>query len=232
VAPVFYAQGVPAVFFLITSVLDNRELCFTHKRSLLIHALASIGDSHAKRKVSQLLTNEGVKGPDLVSRIRSINYRQRYVLDELGLVLGFDFADYVAAVKPYLTSEQIKNLMRKGFEIGAHSVDHPLYSELSLEEQLIQTQESLSWLSKHFQFECQAFAFPHRDAGISPEFFQKVFSNGAIKVSFGTDAMLPHFYPRNLERFLMDEAHFPARQILAREFGRAFLRIPSEAGRE
>jgi peptidoglycan/xylan/chitin deacetylase (PgdA/CDA1 family) len=226
IAPILYARGIPAAFFLTTSVVDNRDLIYPQKKSLLIRALALLEDSPAKREVSQKLSNAGVKGPDLPSGIRSISFRQRHVLDELGPLLGCDFAAYAASARPYLTSEQTRDLMRKGFAIGAHSVDHPLYSELSLEEQLVQTRESLSWLSGCYQFDCQAFAFPYNDAGISLDFFQKCFGDGRLKVSFGTGGMFRHLFPRNLERFSMERTDMPAAQVLARQFGKAFFRRP------
>jgi peptidoglycan/xylan/chitin deacetylase (PgdA/CDA1 family) len=146
------------------------------------------------------------------------------VLDELGSVLRYDFAAYSASAQPYLTSEQIRDLIKKGFAIGAHSVDHPLYSELGLQEQLMQTRESLRWLSDSYQYDCNAFAFPYTDAGISLEFFQKAFADGCLKVSFGTGGMSRHFFPRNLARFTMERTDLPAAQILARQFGRTLLR--------
>jgi peptidoglycan/xylan/chitin deacetylase (PgdA/CDA1 family) len=226
VAPILLSRGIPAVFFLTTSVLDNRELCYQQKISLLIRALASLKNSTVKRKASQILTNAGVKGIDLRLRIRGIAYRQRHVLDDLAPVLGCDFAAYAAWAKPYLTSEQIWYLMRKGFSIGAHSIDHPLYSELSLEEQLIQTMESISCLANCFQYKCQAFAFPFRDAGVSPEFFQSAFADGRLKVSFGTSGMHRHYFPRNLTRNTMENTDLKALQILSREFGVTLLRRP------
>lgn len=226
VAPILRAWGIPAVFFLTTSVIDNRGLAYPQKISLLIRASASLGESRVKQEILQLLTNAGAKGPDLASRIRSITYRQRHVLDDLARVLECDFTAYAASTQPYLTSAQTKDLMRQGFAIGAHSVDHPLYSELSLEEQLLQTYESVSWLSSRFQYECQAFAFPFRDAGVSPEFFQRAFANGRIKVSFGTGGMYRHFFPRNLTRYTMEEGDREAAQIVAREFCVTFLRRP------
>jgi len=226
VAPILKAQGIPAVFFLTASIVDNRELCYLQKMSLLIRSLASLGDSPAAREVSQVLTNAGVKDLDLPSRILSITYRQRHVLDELGPILGCDFAAYAASAQPYLTTAQTKDLMRQGFAIGAHSIDHPPYTELTLEEQLLQTQESLSWLSNRFQYECQAFAFPFREAGVSPEFFQRAFADGRLKVSFGTHGMHRHFFPRNLTRFPMDDDDRKAAKMLAREFGVALLRRP------
>jgi peptidoglycan/xylan/chitin deacetylase (PgdA/CDA1 family) len=223
VSPILYAQGIPAVFFLITSVLDNRELCYPQKKSLLIRALASLEGSPAKRSVEQHLTKLSVHGPDLLTRIRSINYVQKHVLDELGTILEIDFPGYAAQFQPYLTSEQTRYLMRRGFNIGAHSVDHPLYSEVRLDEQLMQTMMSLDILSMRFQFECQAFAFPYNDTGISPEYFNRAFEDGHLKISFGTGGLFRHYFRRNLERFTMEKTDLPAEQILARQFGRTFL---------
>lgn len=226
VAPILHAQGIPAVFFLTTSVVDNRELCYLQKISLIIRTLSSRKDLSVGRQVSKLLTDARVKGPDLPSRIRAITYRQRHVLDELGALLGCDFAAYAASTQPYLISSQIKDLIRQGFAIGAHSVDHPLYSELSLEEQLRQTRESLNWLSKRFQYECNAFAFPFTDAGVSLEFFQAAFADGRLKVSFGTHGMHRHFFPRNLNRHTMEAPHLDAAQLMGREFALTLLRKP------
>ena len=224
VAPILYAQGIPAVFFLTTSVVDNRELCYQQKISLLIRSLRSVEMTPLNKKVSQLLDNAGVSGSDLRLRIRSLKYRQRHVLDQLEPILGCDFAAYSALVQPYLTTPQIRHLIKQGFAIGAHSIDHPLYSELSLEEQLHQTAESLSWISHCFDYDCQAFAFPFRDVGVSPEFFQQAFSSGYLKVSFGTGGMHRHYFPRNLTRNTMENTNRNTQQILAREFAVTLLR--------
>ncbi|HEX8949661.1 MAG TPA: polysaccharide deacetylase family protein, partial [Dissulfurispiraceae bacterium] len=100
VAPILNAQGVPAVFFVATSLVDNRELCYLQKKSLLFRTPASYGDTFAGRTASQLLAGAGIEGPDLRSRIHRIAYRQRYLLDELESVMECDFAAYVATARP------------------------------------------------------------------------------------------------------------------------------------
>lgn len=224
VAPILYTYGIPAAFFLTTSVIDNHELCYQQKISLLIRSLRSVGGASVNKEASQLLDNAGVSGHDLRSRILNLTYRQRNVLDHLGPILECDFATFAASVQPYLTSAQIRKLLEQGFAIGAHSIDHPLYSELSLDEQLRQTSESLNWLSNRFDYDCQAFAFPFRDVGVSPEFFQLAFSSGSLKVSFGTGGMHRHYFPRNLTRNTMENTNHNAQQILAREFSVTLLR--------
>jgi peptidoglycan/xylan/chitin deacetylase (PgdA/CDA1 family) len=225
-APILHSRGVPAVFFLNVSTIDNRELGYLQKKSLLIRSLASGAGSAVEREVTRRLDNSGIKGPDLLSRIQSIDYRQKHVLSELGPIMGCDFCEYVTSVKPYLTSDQVVVLMKMGFAIGAHSFDHPDYSELSLEEQLSQTLGSMDRLSSLYRFECRTFAFPHTDEGISDRFFEEAFSNESLKVSFGTGGLLWRFFPRNLSRFTMERTDLPAAQILARRFGKAFLHVP------
>ncbi len=224
VAPILYAKGIPAAFFLIASVINNRELCYPQKKSLLINALATLSNSTATREISQHLFGAGVKESDMLSAIRRISYSQRHILDELAEVVGCDFAAYAASAQPYLTFEQTRDLIQQGFAIGSHSVDHPLYSELSLEEQFSQTCESLNYLSNHLHYDCQSFAFPYRDTGVSLEFFQNVFADGHIKVTFGTGGLLRHFFPRNLSRFTIEGTNLPPAQAFARHFGKAFLR--------
>ena len=38
-------------------------------------------------------------------------------------------------------SEQVIELLKLGHAVGAHSIDHPRYADLSLEEQLHQTRD-------------------------------------------------------------------------------------------
>ena len=226
VAPILYTKGIPATFFLITSVLDNRELCYPQKKSLLINALNRLKGSPIAQEVSRHLSDAGIEGPDIVSRIRSIYYRKRHLLDELESIVGCDFRAYVSSVQPYLSSDQVRDLLKKGFDLGAHSVDHPNYSELSLDEQLAQTIESTKFISAQYDYQCNTFAFPYTDSGISPEFYQRAFSGNILKASFGIGGITRGNFIRHLPRFTMERTSLPAGQILARQFGRALMRQP------
>ncbi len=217
VAPILASRGVPAVFFLNTGVLDNHGLLPEQKKCLLIRALKSESRPSAVLEASRLLGSTGVNDTDVPSAIRRLGYHQRDVLDKLGPVLGCDFGAYAASARPYLTSEQTAHLIRQGFAIGAHSVDHPLYAELSLKEQLAQTRQSVAYFAERHRYECQAFAFPYSDAGISEQFFRDAFRDGHLKVSFGTRRESPYSCARHLGRFKMEYDGLGARQILARE---------------
>lgn len=221
IAPLLRAKGAPATFFLITSTIDNRHMCHPQKASLLISALARRQSRAALEESSRLLSLAGVSlESDLASRIRAVSYRQRHVLDDLGRVLECDFEAYLATHKPYVCTEQVEALMRQGFAVGAHSVDHPPFAELSLAEQLSQTRESMRWLSERFRFKCQSFAFPYRDNGASLDFFQAMFAEGELKVSFGTNGLVPHDFRYNLPRFSTERTDSSAAEVLATQFAR------------
>lgn len=229
VAPILHAWGIPAVFFLVTSVVDNYVLATPHKKSLLLRALQSRRGTASELEAARILCLAGAKGADVPAQIRGIYHSKRRVLEDLAPILDCDFADYVASVKPYLTSSQIVDLMRKGFDIGAHSVDHPLFSELTVRDQLDQTSKSLLELSTRYKFRCHAFAFPYFDGDVSSDFFKLAFSDGTLRVSFGTGGVRRHFYPRNLSRFTIENTELSAEQILALQFGKALQRGPMQA---
>jgi peptidoglycan/xylan/chitin deacetylase (PgdA/CDA1 family) len=231
VAPMLYTRGIPAAVFLPSAVLNSGDLLYTHKKSLLIRAIEASKDLTAMREVSGLLRNAGLEGGDLSSTIRRIAFGKRQILDKLGAVLGCDFNGYADSVRPYVTIEQTRSLIKQGFEVGAHSVDHPRYSELCLKEQVRQTLESRSYLTNEFQYACRCFAFPFEDRGVSPGFFSEVFADGRLRVSFSTSGMLPHFFPRNLPRFSMERVDLTAEQICAREFGRTLMLRWFDGGR-
>jgi len=223
VAPILRMQGVPAVFFLISSAVDNLTLCYPQKKSLVLRALDSSTHPAAERRVGQILSRAGMQGYDVRSMIRGVHFNQRYVLDELAPVVECDFQSYLESTKPFLTSAQIRTLLDQGFEVGAHSVNHPLYQQLPPDEQTRETMDSIKWISKHFGRQCTSFAVPFRDAGISPAFFERCFCSENIKVIFGSGGILPKPLPRHLARFTMERTNLPAEQILARQFGKALI---------
>jgi peptidoglycan/xylan/chitin deacetylase (PgdA/CDA1 family) len=225
VAPLLRAKGVPAIFFLITSAIDNRLLCYPQKKSLLVRALAGKQTAAALDEARRVLSSAPEStNSSLGLRIRAVSYRQRHVLDRLGPILGCDFEGYLASEKPYLSTEQVQTLARQGFAVGAHSVHHAPYAELSLEEQLHETRDSIQWLSERFEVNCRSFAFPYRDNGVPLAFFRAIFAEGDLKLSFGTGGLIPHAFPFNLPRFSTERTDLTAAEVLAAQFGRSVVR--------
>ena len=120
--------------------------------------------------------------------------------------------------KPYLTLKQIKELQKQGFTFGAHSVNHPLYTSISLEEQVKQTKDSLQWITTNLQEKYRVFSFPFHDAGITKNFFEIIKED--VDLTFGTFGFKKDEITTNLHRLDMETATIKTKQFLVNEYAK------------
>ena len=115
-------------------------------------------------------------------------------------------------------------MIKDGFAIGAHSIDHPDYSLLSPEEQLKQTIESVKFVKNKFLLSYGGFAFPHTDKCLTKEFFTKLYDSKLIDVSFGSDGFSKDISFSNLQRCSLEKPLLPAKGIVASQYGRILVK--------
>ena len=184
IAPILLRKGVPAIFFLNSAFIDNKALMFRYKVSLLL----------------ELLGNEK---SELKNQLKA-QRNDTKLIAETAQQLNLSFETFLKEQAPYMTTEQGKALLAKGFTIGAHSVDHPYYEDLSTEEQLRQTFDSLTFLQQQFGIKEKLFAFPFTDHGVKQQFFAAIFSEGKIDFSFGGAGFKHDVSPKQLQRLAME----------------------------
>lgn len=224
VAPILLKKGIPATFFVNSAFLDNRELCYLHKASLLVEKICKEISPGTEGEVRGILLKIGISFSKLSEGILKIDYKRRDALDKIAEVLQIDVQRYLSEKQPYLTSGQVKELIDQGFTIGAHSIDHPYYSTLSLAEQLEQTIVSMKKIRENFGLDYGAFAFPHNDNNVSREFFAELDKSGLVDVSFGTGGMIKDTIPNNIQRCSLEKPVIPAKRIIAYQFARKLYR--------
>jgi peptidoglycan/xylan/chitin deacetylase (PgdA/CDA1 family) len=224
VAPVLLKKGLDATFFVNSAFIDNKELCYLNQASLIIERFQKSRSSGLQKTLSGLLRSKEIACDNIASGILSIRYQQRDVLAEIAHVLNMDFSEYLLTNEPYLTSRQVNQLINNGFTIGAHSIDHPMYSTLSLEDQLHQTIDSIKCIREMFHLDYGVFAFPFSDQDISREFFVRLSQSGLIDLSFGTAGLIDDSVPNHLQRFSLEKPIDTAKRIItfqhARKLGR------------
>lgn len=222
IAPIVLRKGIPATFFITTAFLDNRELAYDHKASLLVEALKKPVSITCKNQIQKILEKNNLNNGNIASLILSIRYPQKSLIDEIAESMNIDFQEFLNTRQPYLTSDQIKKLLEQGFTLGAHSIDHPYYNAISLEQQLTQTIESVKTVREKFSLHYGAFAFPHHDNGVSVTFFEQVKKSRLIDITFGTNCLLTDCIHTNFQRINFEKSLNSADQILNYETIRKF----------
>lgn len=225
VAPILWEKGIPATFFLSTAVLDNKALAWANKVSLLLDALEHAGKQVNAVKSLALLAERGVHAQDLQAALLSMDCSNQHVLDEIAPLLGCDFRAYLQKFQPYLTSTQIRKLIQMGFTIGAHSVEHPQYSLISLREQLEQTLGSMDLLCAQFGLNYRVFAFPNGDDAVSDEFFETIYGEGNIGASFGNVGKMKQLPWRHFARLPMEKQKPGIERVIGRFYAKTLFEI-------
>jgi hypothetical protein len=207
--------------FLSPDSLDNGSLLYPHKTSLLYDKFRKSENRIVTAKVSQLLFENQIVHTEVGEGILSLslNYLQRHLLDRLAEILEVDFSAFLKEYQPYLTTGQVQQLLADGFTIGSHSLDHPLYSLCSLEEQIHQTVESTRLIREKFNLDYSVFAAPFHDMGLSKEYFEAIYQGG-VDISFGTSFTRIEGTPKNIQRLSMEDTHYPASNFVLVSYGK------------
>jgi peptidoglycan/xylan/chitin deacetylase (PgdA/CDA1 family) len=221
VAPILLKKKIPATVFINTDFVDNKDLFYRYKASLLYQNYQK-SSPEVKRKFYDFFEEKGT----VEKKIFEINYNNKSVLDNLAKIVGFDFKEFLKEKQPYLSSMQIQELIDMGFTIGSHSKNHPLYTDIDFEEQIRQTKESIDWVVGKFNIDYKVFSFPHTDLGVSKKFFMTLAEECKIDASFGTAGIKKDELKTNFQRLFFEIGSQSAERHLIIEYFKYFLKIP------
>lgn len=186
IAPILKQRSVPAAFFLNTGFIDNKELFYRYKISLIINNLQNpkfASNHHSKDNLLKL------------------SYQDAKQIDEVARELNIDFDEFLQKERPYMGWKEVEELKNQGFYFGGHSIDHPLYSQISLEEQIKQTRISVNEIVEKLNLDYRIFSFPFTDNGVKKEFFEKIFDENISDLTFATGRLKTDEFSQNIHRF-------------------------------
>lgn len=199
IAPILEKKAVPAIFFINPAFIDNKELFYRCKISLLIGELKKNQTAYLNIYADTLQitapTTESV-----TEALKKLNQDNAFLLDSIAEKISYSFDDYLKEQRPFLTTEQVISLHKRGFTIGAHSMNHPYYNLLSMEDQVKQTIDSCNYVKDLLgTAECH-FSFPHSDEPISQQTITAINNNNA-GLLFGIQNQKKELHNRMLHRF-------------------------------
>ncbi|MCR4410337.1 MAG: polysaccharide deacetylase family protein [Candidatus Saccharicenans sp.] len=220
IAPILYKKGIPGIFFICSDFIDNKNLCYKNKASLLIALLLK----RKKDLITEPIIPKEFSLEAKVKFIQNISYKNRDMLDKIAAINEISWDEYLNNKKPYLTIQQLQEMKRMGFYFGAHSKDHPNFVELSIEEQIEQTRNSVFFIKEVLDLDYSLFAFPFNDRNISLEYFEK--AKEFVDISFGTYGILSDVIQWNLQRINFERSLRAAEDIyLRKSIRKALLRM-------
>ena len=217
VAPILKRKGIPAMNFLNSAFVDNKDLFYRYKVSVLIEKLhTSTFSVSTQQFINQWFLEQGISHDKNYKGLLSVTYQQKEKLDILAQIISVDFKDYLNEEEPYLTTKQINELIQQGFHFGAHSIDHPPYHKIPLEEQLRQTKESIHNISTDFKLKYNTFSFPFTDFNVSKTFFNELKFN--VGLTFGCAGLKNDSVNFNKQRIPFEIDGYNGEEILRGEY--------------
>ncbi len=191
IAPILLQKKIPATFFINSEFIDNKNLMFRNKVSLLLQ----------KENSEQ--------------SIRNFRHKDTAIIDTLLEKNGINLLDFLEKEQPYLTINKIQTLHNQGFTFGAHSVNHPEYRYISYEEQLRQTEESIAFIQEITGSKLRVFSFPFTDTSVSKTFFDTM----QFDISFGCAGVKDDTAPQHWQRIALENSAISsARDLFALEY--------------
>jgi len=183
--PIMQSLGVPATTFLNSDFVDNKGLFYGYKASLIVDAIASGTLSHTTLATAYKTTQ--TENPESLQHyVLSLRYADQPILNKLANLFEINFEEFLHHEKPYMTSEQISTMCNSGYTFGGHSIDHPHFDDIDLNEQLRQAAISTKHASRLTNADITSFAFPFSDAYVSEHFFEQNSAHTFADIIFGT----------------------------------------------
>ena len=213
-APLLMQKGIPATIFINPDFVDNKALFFRYKVALLVGHLQRVSVSKTQLNTIKSLLNT----KKIQSTLLGIRYGQDDLLEQIAAILTIDFTTFLKQQQPYMTTNQLKDLQTKGFHIGAHSLDHPLYQDIPVKEQIRQTTQSIQYVEHNFGMKIKSFAFPFTDFGVKKGFFEAIANANAADIIFGTAGLKTGGFDWHLQRYPMEANHGDAADLIQKEY--------------
>lgn len=196
VSPLLDDLSCPALFFITTQWLDNRNLGHDHLASLCIQRV--VEDREARASAQRFVSRRGTATSSLEDSIRALaTHENTQVLQDLASVLGVRLALYLKERQPYVREEDVKGLIEKGHAVGAHSTRHQHLYAMETATVMRDIAESCARIADISGKSNVPYAFPYTAAAIGDRLDRGKLDEMGVGMIFGTDGVRRHPIIRN-----------------------------------
>ena len=233
IAPMLRRAGIPAVFFVITDLIDNTTLFRESEAALCVSAIVGLPAGQVDDLLRELdlaarlpepprprwfepmrtpLAIAGLEHADprlrpLLHWLLTLGANDAALLRGLSARLGLDPQDYLRTARPYLTTPQLRQLHADGFTIGAHSRGHRWLQALPPAEAAAEIVESCRIVQGITGQSSTPFAFPYSGDGLDRAWLAELRRrHPCIGLFFDTDGV-------------REDASFVVQRVFGERFG-------------
>ncbi len=219
VLPILQKRKIPATVFINTDFVDNQDLFYRYKVSLIVDTLNGWNESiYQIKKTENPLFIPFQRKKDLIDYLYLLSHKEMDYIDKACQVVGVNTKTYLKAQKPYLSLEQIKELMNHNITIGSHGTNHHWFKHLDLAAQQRQIVESFDFIKKKLSIHERYFSFPFSDEDVSWEFFDWFLIDFEGDLSFGISGLKEDTTRIHLHRIPMEKSLDSAEKIVKTEY--------------
>lgn len=205
--PLLLQYKMPCIFFLVANFLDNQSMFYRNKISLCIEQILKMDVEDVAVFAKELLVDMDKKTPiksKLINWLKGLSQEDQTLIDTICQTLEVDVEGYLNKQKPYLTSNQVTELLADGFTIGAHTLNHPRLQKLSETELNKEVIESCRILDTQYDLNSNIpFAFPFSGVGISSKIISQLLNHNEIGLIFDSQGITDTNHIR-VNRILVD----------------------------
>ncbi|MEA1874481.1 MAG: polysaccharide deacetylase family protein [Bacteroidota bacterium] len=207
VAPILKSMGIPGAFFINPPFVGDAQYFHRYERSAVLNQIVK---TRSLKKSKQL---------------KILNGKNTEAFDSICKSYNIDSKAIIKRERVYMNLEEIKSLHKSGFHIGAHSMTHADFSDISTDKKICEVKDSVDWIANNLNENIRSFAFPFSDDGLNYSELEMIYQATRLQLSFGTSGHgktrdLPHY-----QRIPMEHSHvYPTRKILKSELFASWLK--------
>ena len=165
-APVLKRLGIPAIFFMSTGYIGGKRLLWPLEMDARLEHSAGVELKLPGESASQVIQPGRDERKQLGERLRKIlkgvpnQERMRY-LEYLREKTVLDTAKIDRELNDFMSWEEVRQLAAMGFDIGAHTEEHPILSRLNQQELDRELGTSKQKLEQELGAPIRAIAYPN-----------------------------------------------------------------------
>ncbi len=224
-APILLKRGIPATIFLNTDFIDNKDMFYRYKVSLIVEKLKKEKNYNPLLLHALNLPLKADKAA-IINKINNLDDINIDVVNEIIKIMNINIEAYLKEYQPYMNQSQIAELKNSGFCIGAHSANHPHLYNLTPEKKRLQVSQCFDDIENRFGILDRYFSFPFTCEGISTDFFNWLFNSISCKLTFGSSGFKYDISDFHLHRISMELKDQTACSILKKKYAFYLLNMP------